>query len=596
MKNLTPDRCAMLLATLFFSLNATALDCPSDLFISEYIEGSSNNKCIEIYNGTGAAVDLAAEGYSLVFFFNGNTTPGTSIDLVGTVADGDVWVVCDNNADPGFMADQTSTSNFYNGDDAVVLRHAGEDIDIFGRIGEDPGSQWSVSGNTTQNNTLRRNSNITSGNTANAAGFPSLGTEWTEFPQNNNADLGSHTVDDCDFPPDPPFDPNRLVACPTEVFISEYIEGSGFNKCIEVYNGTGSIIDLDADVYKLTFYFNGNTSAGTEIELSGCIAPGDVHVVCDDGAASAFTDEADQLPTNNFFNGDDAVALTRGPSTPSGPIFLLDIVGTIGEDPGSQWGDFSRGTKEQTLRRKSNVTSGSIDNDPGFPTLNEWERYPQNNSDDLGSHTADLCVIACTPPKSDSDSGSGSGSGSGSSSTTSSTDDKTFVLMCQPASTTSSSGSHSGSGSGSGSDSSDDDDDNGKGPQTRCVNINKVGKLLAKGWTLGPCPEACPTAVKRGLAGSDAMEATSSDNWLTAYPNPFNVSTRISFSMQDDSHAVLEVFNVNGSLITQLYNGNIEANQVYNFDFAGDDLAKGLYITKLTTPSGILYQKLMIIK
>jgi predicted extracellular nuclease len=35
----------------------------ADLFFSEYIEGSSNNKALEIYNGTGAAIDLAAAGY-----------------------------------------------------------------------------------------------------------------------------------------------------------------------------------------------------------------------------------------------------------------------------------------------------------------------------------------------------------------------------------------------------------------------------------------------------------------------------------------------------------------------------------------------------
>ncbi|HEX7224775.1 MAG TPA: hypothetical protein VF367_04260, partial [Candidatus Limnocylindria bacterium] len=42
-----------------------------DLFISEYIEGSSFNKAIEIYNGTGAAVDLAAAGYTLQLYSNG---------------------------------------------------------------------------------------------------------------------------------------------------------------------------------------------------------------------------------------------------------------------------------------------------------------------------------------------------------------------------------------------------------------------------------------------------------------------------------------------------------------------------------------------
>ncbi len=51
---------------------------PTDLFFSEYIEGTSNNKAVEIYNGTGAAVDLAAGGYTVQVFSNGAPTAGTT--------------------------------------------------------------------------------------------------------------------------------------------------------------------------------------------------------------------------------------------------------------------------------------------------------------------------------------------------------------------------------------------------------------------------------------------------------------------------------------------------------------------------------------
>ena len=51
---------------------APAAAATSDLFISEYVEGSSNNKAIELFNGTGAAVDLAAGGYQLQLYFNGS--------------------------------------------------------------------------------------------------------------------------------------------------------------------------------------------------------------------------------------------------------------------------------------------------------------------------------------------------------------------------------------------------------------------------------------------------------------------------------------------------------------------------------------------
>ena len=58
----------------------------TELFFSEYIEGSSNNKALEIYNGTSGAIDLAAGGYNVQIFFNGSATAGLTINLTGTVA------------------------------------------------------------------------------------------------------------------------------------------------------------------------------------------------------------------------------------------------------------------------------------------------------------------------------------------------------------------------------------------------------------------------------------------------------------------------------------------------------------------------------
>ena len=70
---------------------------PTELFISEYIEGTSNNKAIEIYNGTSAPVNLAAGGYNIQMFFNGAATAGLTINLTGTVAAGDVYVMAQSS-------------------------------------------------------------------------------------------------------------------------------------------------------------------------------------------------------------------------------------------------------------------------------------------------------------------------------------------------------------------------------------------------------------------------------------------------------------------------------------------------------------------
>ncbi|MBY6159750.1 ExeM/NucH family extracellular endonuclease [Mameliella alba] len=166
---------------------------PSELFFSEYVEGSSNNKALEIYNGTGAPIDLAAAGYTVEFYFNGGTSPGTTISLTGTVAAGDVFVLADDDATAAILAeaDQTSNASFFNGDDAIVLKKNGVIIDVIGQIGTDPGSEWSGGGIGTQNETLRRDGSVLSGDADGSDAFdPSA--EWTGFAQDSFDGLGSH--------------------------------------------------------------------------------------------------------------------------------------------------------------------------------------------------------------------------------------------------------------------------------------------------------------------------------------------------------------------------------------------------------------------
>ena len=101
---------------------------PTDLFISEYIEGSSFNKAIEIYNGTGGAVDLAAGLYTLELYSNGSARSANRWPFPGRIADGDVYVLAHPSADAAILAEADITNGSvinFNGDDAVVLRKDG---------------------------------------------------------------------------------------------------------------------------------------------------------------------------------------------------------------------------------------------------------------------------------------------------------------------------------------------------------------------------------------------------------------------------------------------------------------------------------------
>ncbi|MDT8336395.1 MAG: lamin tail domain-containing protein [Candidatus Izemoplasmatales bacterium] len=162
---------------------------PANVFFSEYAEGSSSNKWLEIYNGTGAVLDLT--GYSVVVYSNGSTTAAYTLDLTGTVAIGDVYVITNASAElPNVIAesDITSSVTYYNGDDAVALLKDGVVVDLIGVIGEDPGSSWIVGTGATGEYTLVRKATVT-GPTAT---FDP--TQWDVYAQNTETYVGSHTV------------------------------------------------------------------------------------------------------------------------------------------------------------------------------------------------------------------------------------------------------------------------------------------------------------------------------------------------------------------------------------------------------------------
>jgi len=171
---------------------------PTDLFFSEYIEGSSNNKALEIYNGTGAAINLATGSYRIQMYFNGSSTPGAaSFDLTGTVADGDVYVVAHGSANATILAqaDQVSptAAGWYNGDDAIALLHNGVIIDVIGQIGVDPGSEWGTGLTSTADNTLTRNDTVCGGDPDGTNAFdPSV--QWTGYATDTFSYLGSYTA------------------------------------------------------------------------------------------------------------------------------------------------------------------------------------------------------------------------------------------------------------------------------------------------------------------------------------------------------------------------------------------------------------------
>ena len=163
-----------------------------DLIISEYVEGTSQNKAIEIHNPTPFEVDLTP--YFVERFNNGATTANETLDLQGVLAPGGVHVIANPEAAAPIIAQQNviSTVTWFNGNDVVALRKNDEIIDMMGVIGDDPGEElgWQVGEGAMKEYTLVRKPNIGEGTTNWNEGQ----TQWDVYPQDTFNFLGEHTA------------------------------------------------------------------------------------------------------------------------------------------------------------------------------------------------------------------------------------------------------------------------------------------------------------------------------------------------------------------------------------------------------------------
>ena len=162
-----------------------------DLIISEYVEGDSHNKAIELFNPSDVAIDLTL--YTMELYNNGATEPNQELNLTGSIPQGGTYVIGNSQATPALqnLSDVTSQLTWYNGNDALVLSKNGEAIDIMGVVGQDPGDAWTVSsGGSMSEHTLVRKPNVGHGTTD----WEECQTQWDSYPQDTFDFLGSHQV------------------------------------------------------------------------------------------------------------------------------------------------------------------------------------------------------------------------------------------------------------------------------------------------------------------------------------------------------------------------------------------------------------------
>ncbi|MCW3086334.1 MAG: hypothetical protein JWP12_3700 [Bacteroidetes bacterium] len=199
-----------------------------------------------------------------------------------------------------------------------------------------------------------------------------------------------------------------------ELFISEYVEGSGNNKALEIYNPTNAPINLSG--YNIQRFSNGasTSSSGGVLNLSGTIAAHDVFVIANGQTTGTSTSPAcspalqalaDQLdgvyPAPTYMNGNDAIALFHGST-------MIDLLGKIGDaamTSGYGWSDAfpydgSAGenwTENHTLIRKPTVETGVMTNPSSeFVVTDQWDSLSEDTWTQLGTHVCNCLTTGIT--------------------------------------------------------------------------------------------------------------------------------------------------------------------------------------------------------
>ncbi|MCF7824174.1 MAG: lamin tail domain-containing protein [Candidatus Marinimicrobia bacterium] len=185
--------------------------------------------------------------------------------------------------------------------------------------------------------------------------------ESIQFNTTTDADAVVY-IDDVAIPPPPP-----------GLFFSQYNEGSGSNKLLEIYNPTDAVIDLTE--YAFPNASNALTVAGeyefwNTFPAGATVAPGDVYVIANGSADAAILAETD-FQFNYLSNGNDGFALVKGVE---GNFEIIDWLGNWDADPGTGWdvAGVPAATADHTLYRKAGTTHGNTD----------WAASAGTNADD----------------------------------------------------------------------------------------------------------------------------------------------------------------------------------------------------------------------
>ncbi|MBL0061480.1 MAG: T9SS type A sorting domain-containing protein [bacterium] len=127
------------------------------------------------------------------------------------------------------------------------------------------------------------------------------------------------------------------------------------------------------------------------------------------------------------------------------------------------------------------------------------------------------------------------------------------------------------------------------GPYHEIDNPEGLGDTITGPVQFVPWLEDTSSAI------SDSRRELPSELSLTAYPNPFNATTRVAFAITRPGHVELILFDILGRNIMPLLSGNLQAGE-HEVEVELASLASGVYFAKLTTNDHSIVTKLVLMK
>lgn len=328
-----------ILPLLIGILTAFGVSAQTDLIISEYVEGWSNNKAIEIYNPTSSAINL--KNYRLVRYSNGADVPPAANDWLivlpdvslepyktyvcvidkrnpnGTQQEAPVWDALQDRADVFLCPDyNTSKTLYHNGDDAIALEKTdGTLVDLFGRWGAPRPAEAAVGGSEsrlrcwtdtapyftgvgvgiTADHTLYRRANVLNGVTANPAMFNPL-LEWDSLSANTFNYLGWHKCDAAPANETPKYEKESYEfkiwkQAQKDAVLGQVKATDKEGNALRYYINSGNFIYNDKDVRKIPFKMNRETGSISVLDYTALLeSPWDtifLNVSVNDGFSEA---------------------------------------------------------------------------------------------------------------------------------------------------------------------------------------------------------------------------------------------------------------------------------------------------------------------